>query len=700
MDKESCEENCQIGKKRPKSSIRQPQSNREPLWWNCVDGKCKSSNIPGQYNNPFECYKNCNLQSGQKAVVCSENSLLKNEITIIKGHMQSGKTAFMIGAAIRYRLCGLSTLIVVQHSADEVQLWNRFKEYWKEKIENKAKEYGIHIPFQYNNRQGKTINQIELVQVRDIDTLDIVNSPVIMITLAHVSHLRKLYRQIQNNPNADKLVIMIDESDVYSAPTDISNINEESIIDKKKDEAAQRTIFLDLIKSIVYTSFLISATILDNTLKEDILSKNIMIIPPPNDYKGINRITFIPINPNSKTITYKSMGTTASQYDSDNVTHVNTVTEDKLFSNDNNLKSYLDTFDTLEHEKINNYSQLTIPNITLIKNDSNKEIGPQIELYYYIKNTYTNIIVILWTSEILQIYIPSIIINTPTETLRNITDEHSNDAINLKNIIVKRNNTHEFHFRSESGIEAILTWLKLNNIERKNIVIIAHNFADRGISFAAGDNPRWHLTQMYYIPTDTKSQPDILQAAGRLCGKIQDDIELKMYATQQTINDIKKAYHLQEFIISAIKLKESGYFVNTYIREIDVPPEISNKIISRKGLPTIKGRQPTKNSHPGGSLLFEKFEFNNIINTDDGISILNQDDKNILSTIKRNLREQHHIGNWYPVDPDKKEKINDIFTQIKLIGQHDRHDEPYVGDEEKGLLIGVNDDIYYIRLNE
>ena len=679
IDQESCEENCQIGERRNRSGSR-----RGPLWWNCIDGKCKSSTTSGQYNNPFECYRNCKLPTERETIGCSEDSLLKNQVTIIKGHMQSGKTAFMIASAIRYRLCGLSTLIVVEGTADEIQLWNRFKDFWKTEIEAKAAEHGVHIPFQYTNSNGQTVNQLELVKVRNIKTLDLVNSPRIMITLAHVSHLRTLYREIQGTSNADKLVVMVDESDMFSATTDISqyeNLSEGSII-VENHTVAERTIFIDLIKSIVYTTFLISATILDSTLKEDVFSKNIFMIPPPRDYQGINKLEFVSIPTSSKALSYKSMGTVASHYTGENsITHVNTVTETKLFTSDPNLLSYLTQFDQLSSNSIG--ENLFIPNITLLKNVSGGAIGPQFELYYYIKTTYNNTITVLWTGEVLKVYTPSINLRTPTELLSNMSDQESKDAKIIKSIVVKDNDiSHEYQFSSTSGIEAVLTWLKLNEVGNKNIVIIAPSFGDRGITFGAGGNPgRWHLTQMYYIPSDGTPQPDILQAAGRLCGRIQDNIPLKMYATPKTIADIKAAYALQEFLISAVSLRGNESLVRSFIRQIDVPAG------------SIHGtRQVTRVSHTGGPIRPRTLAIIDILNLN------NLTDLDPLDTEKRKLLRDrlvstHHIGDWYEVPTEEAKTLYDAG-------------DLYTNDEyQKGLLLGVVRDemnrvkTYYARFN-
>ena len=118
---------------------------------------------------------------------------------------------------------------------------------------------------------------------------------------------------------------------------------------------------MDLIKSVVLSSYLVSATILDNTLKDDIYSKNIYIIDPPPNYKGIPNLICTQIPASSKAISYQSIGKKADQYEnyhkSGNLPYVG----NSIFSNDQFLKKYLNRFNTLPHQGL-------IPNITLLKN--------------------------------------------------------------------------------------------------------------------------------------------------------------------------------------------------------------------------------------------------------------------------------------------------------------------------------------------
>ena len=665
IEENDCIQNCD----RKKKGKKKDKTNK---WWNCLDGKCISTNEPGEFSNPFDCYNKCKGNGLGAKQSCEPEALLKGQINIIKGHMQSGKTKFMIGMALRYRLCNISSLIIVNGTADETQLMNRFKEYWEENI-IKPLQGKIDIPFPF-----------KLIAVRDIKKIDFVNEPSIMITLADVSHLSKIYSLIKDNENSKNMVVMIDESDYLdSTPTDLlkykesKNIEEiEGIVKNYNDTA--RIVFMDLIKHIVFSILLVSATILDNTLKDDIYSKNIIIIDPPKNYKGIQDLICIEIPKDSQRISLKSLKAKANEYDEYAKTGIE-IPKSTLFETDKFLLKYLEEFNTQIHQQT---TFGTIPNITLIKNTT--FVGPQYELYEFIKQNLTNIIPIVWTGDILNVYLG----NTPINTT--ITDTNIKNAL-TKATINQIGNYKEFKFKSSQGIGVILEWLKYITVRGKNIVIIAPNFGDRGISFAAGSFPRWHLTQMYYIPSDGTSQPDLLQATGRLCGNIDDDIPLNLYVKKTTCEDIHKAYKIQEYLlnlcekISIAKIEEKITMRDILEGKLSVPDELISKI------PIIS---------KAGKIEVSKFDIPENADFRSTDIELELKHKNILDKVKRifDTDSSKYKNGWLPISffGDFQDDLEEFYKKLK---QPDNPDKQEAEDKKGIFMVETKDGKVYIRNN-
>ena len=58
---------------------------------------------------------------------------------------------------------------------------------------------------------------------------------------------------------------------------------------------------------------------------------------------------------------------------------------------------------------------------------------------------------------------------------------------------------------------------------------------------------------MYYVPSATTSQPNLIQSIGRLCCVVRDDIQTCLYANDDVFADLRKAYWTQEELIARAK---------------------------------------------------------------------------------------------------------------------------------------------------
>lgn len=131
-------------------------------------------------------------------------------------------------------------------------------------------------------------------------------------------------------------------------------------------------------------------------------------------------------------------------------------------------------------------------------------------------------------------------------------------------------------------LDLVLTTLQTQGIENKNIAIISGTLAQRGISFQGGYKPRWQLTEMFFVPSVDTSQPELLQIAGGLCGKNDNNIKPDMYVTEQVKQDIKAAYALQEQLI----LEANANFQSRHGNEIP-NSELPTPLMLKDVLPTI-----------------------------------------------------------------------------------------------------------------
>jgi hypothetical protein len=560
-----CEENCHIKNKKRRRTKR---ARRNPIYWECVNSRCYSSKIPTEYKSAQACLSRCGGGVITPTISCDRLSdPFYKQFTIIKGHMQSGKTDFMIGAAIRYRLCGISTLIVLRNSiADKVQIRDRMKKRWAE-YEEAFLRAGIHLPLKLTFPEGRNIAE------------DLKISPHIYVELGNVVDIRKITENLEAHPeNADNLVLFVDESDSIMG----------DIVEEDNINGVQITKQLDKIKSKCYCTFAVSATILDNVMKENVNNGNILILDPPSNYKGISQLKQHPLSHpiNSLGQSNKDIG---DRYMNEGVIDLRKI--DDYFERDPNLQPYISTLNTKTYPESftvvqdMNMVDVQIPNIALLNFTNGRE--HMYRIYEYIAQDFENIIPIVWTGDFLKLY--------PRQSL-----EIPN---NIKFTLI--NNHYIFPIIS---IEDMFEILKNNKIEttRKNIAIITGGKADRGISFAGGNNPRWHLTQMYYNPSDTRAQPDLLQSVGRLCGTINDPIPLELYAVPSVIKDVFAAYHLQEYLIGEAKNSRQTKLAREIIQTItDVPVDIR---VKQKGI--YKGKM---HRHMGRNTVAQKAEFKPIV---------------------------------------------------------------------------------------
>lgn len=101
------------------------------------------------------------------------------------------------------------------------------------------------------------------------------------------------------------------------------------------------------------------------------------------------------------------------------------------------------------------------------------------------------------------------------------------------------------------------------------IIILAGDLAGRSISYVSRDYG-WHLSDMYYVPAQSSGIPELVQSAGRLCGRNKGGVTLRLHCTQEVADALYKGYHFtNEVMIRAISdLLVSGEVEHRSFREI------------------------------------------------------------------------------------------------------------------------------------
>ena len=181
-------------------------------------------------------------------------SSLENEYIIVKGHIQSGKSNFMICAANVLLHMGFNVVVILRNNcADQTQF-----------TENFSRFQGEHnVPFDQKPLFKASSSSKKLKQ----------DTPKIILLLGNESNIQKTLDNLEQSRR--KYVVFIDEVD----GVDMGG-------DSKKSE------ILPKIKEKAYCVFGVSGTVMDPLCKENVRRKNLITLSTPPDYKGIvnNRI--------------------------------------------------------------------------------------------------------------------------------------------------------------------------------------------------------------------------------------------------------------------------------------------------------------------------------------------------------------------------------------------------------------------------
>jgi hypothetical protein len=733
-----------------------------------------------------------------------DEDLMYRAFSIIKGHMQSGKTQFMISIAFRYLLCNISTVIALRNStADIQQIQARIEKDWRIWQEEISKYVDIpkrntpifvsssskdryfktmtfsgepHIVFVLSNSsqlkkikqkmiEGKPRNVVLLVDEADqllgqptldipVNVVEFLDNYIIVLqenerrmkemgvaeTLFDIRANTVVSKPVESELNIEELVkatkgmsanqvkkikamqnvflkdfrqyiqylnkndvriskdiidryeriLHMDGPDVVKILND-SSVNSLKLKDFKNSLSnADASKLLNEIKELSYSTFAVSATIFDNLFREEsIQADNIIMLDPPSDYSGVDSLNYFLIPPP------KSPPIRSPSVSDINIDDIDSKT---------NIKEYLNYFNGLPTVVINTPAVSKImPNISLIKITLFKPPMRVIASYILNEKLLDNIIPVLWTGTELTVGVSNEYLGIPIrEKFYGVKPQEilvpTNETPNyyygyftiLKETPEKKvlqviydKGTNQFFFEQNiGGIQTVLTFLQTymkDSSNYKNIAIITGVFADRGISFSSAIRPdTWHLNHMYYIPSEDATDPDLLQAVGRLCGRFNNDtIKLYLICSKETQEDITQAYQTQEALIRGYKIKSN----KNLLKGLSENADISTKLIDID-IPIKRSGRRSAFKHQD-IMIMEKPVVRNIK------YVKNLDDMNRIYEFLDKNRLQ---GQWVDIDTIY---YNVPFTtpienlkNIKKIGTGKFNDI--------NLMIGVSDDIYNV----
>lgn len=430
----------------------------------------------------------------------------------VKGHVQSGKTSFMVCSAMKYMFGpnSMSSIIVLRDSVgDYVQINSRIKEM--------KQDMSTHLRIQ------NVVDNVDFATLDDkVDAAQFKHAmsgmnPKIFVVLGNNVQLKKLNDLLKKTVGVKKFAVFIDEADSNDTGTS-----------GRKDE-------MDKLKAAALRTFYISATILDLELRDSVEKKDVFLLQENPNYMGIEKIAH-------RLLPLPALAS-------------NRVEDDPL-ENDPNLEDFVVRFSKLEPHDVGILS-LKHPQICLMT--CGCVTKPQQRIFC--ASADYDVTVILYNGDGIELFDRSLI----------------DEEIVIKNDCDRMISSSEcdwcegaHSFSNAVSIAGVVQWLKDNGgVDRfPRIIIISGKLAGRGISFTSADYGKylrefesgiapswmgWRLTSMYYVPSATTSQPNLIQSIGRLCCVVRDDIQTCLYANDDVFSDLRKAYWTQEELIARAK---------------------------------------------------------------------------------------------------------------------------------------------------
>jgi hypothetical protein len=484
-----------------------------------------------------------------KTVKWQEEIDSADNVVVLKGYVQSGKTNFMISTAVAKMAAGESTIIVLRRNlGDMLQIKSRIRQF-NEAAQEVLKGLGFrkaHIPYEIEYLDSE-------FDLNDFQRAMSGEQPRIFVVLGNPAQLKRMntgLRTLQGQ-NADlNYNVAIDECD---------------LMDSEGTGTAKE---LEPLKFNANMVLLVSATIMDNVMKEYVKSGRLIMLPRPDmtnkhlDYRSIETYDkFRYIAPTAKPC--NKMG-------------------DDPFEKDPGLATRLTAW---ARKKPTYVCGQMVPQMMLM--NIGKVTLPQQLLFDWLRDTLgVRVVAILFNGEGLKAShakLPRkpITINTITGPVTSTYD--------------KKQKVHTF---KKMGVADFYQWLKNNGgaVKWRRIVTIAGNLASRGLSFTSADYGKfimeirtgthspsvvgWSTQTLYYLASGTTDQPELIQNAGRVCviAARCARYPITVITARETKQAIINAFWAQEDLINQAEKRMAEEKERYFIRAIPKVPFYCGKV--------------------------------------------------------------------------------------------------------------------------
>ena len=393
--------------------------------------------------------------------------------------------------------------------------------------------------------------------------------PRIVVCLANSIQIKKLYDVVSESKSAGLYDLYIDEVD---------------FIDCGNSELSEN---LNNLKNYAFQTYGITATPLDFILSEtELKTANSVLLKPHPEYRS-----------------YQDFLVHTLDIDPD-VTALNTkATYEEILTADKNLKPYLNEFLVSRLGFAHGLGKYH-PNICLIKNTILNE--NQDALFNGIIKDYgKDIAVVVFNGNGIAMHFDG-----------------------MKSVIIKKTLVKPKKYYNLE-IPDVIQFFKSDEEKFKRIIIISGLTTGRCVSLVSRDY-EWHLTDMYYVPSASTPVPELIQSAGRLCGRNKGKSHLILNCTLKVA---KALYNGLNFTYESLYRA-----VDEYKDSEDSLKESMMKIpMERKKLPV--GRNLTT------KVKLNKNEFNLVKENDGGFDIESYKFNRIIREIKENKDKNIEIVN-------------------------------------------------------
>lgn len=377
------------------------------------------------------------------------SSFLCNRYIAVKGQVQSGKTAFMICASMMVLLTGMDVVIVLRNSnSDLQQIYSRLELFRQELSTRFSKSFKLTT-----SKKPKSSA-----------------SPQIVLALANGISLEK----VLGITTKDYLLI-VDEADHIDSGTQ-----------------TRKSVVLPMLKDQAHCVIGVSATVMDLLGKEELFPKDLILLSPPDSYKGIPHIL--------ESAEYIPPGAVYSS-----------KVDSKLEENDPYL---LEWVEELLQQPVRDLADGT-PHPVIALVTICDTVNPCLAMVLKMAQHFGNRV--------------------------RLVDHHADG------IFIRQGKMED---ETKEPISVVLQEMK-DADPITPIVVFAGDIAGRGVSYVSRDY-KWHLTHQRLIVSKSCPEPELMQKV-RLCGVYKDDLPLTLISTIDIIADLRKAYFKQEELVGKVR---------------------------------------------------------------------------------------------------------------------------------------------------